>query len=74
MKTDICDIAGHIPKAAELLALMAQDKKVVGGKLNFIMSHGIGNSFVTSDVPTELVLSVLEDAISSGARQPPRQS
>ena len=74
MKTDICDIAGHLPKAAELLALMAQDKKVVGGKLNFIMSHGIGNSFVTSDVPTELVLSVLEDAISSGARQPPRQS
>ena len=69
MKTDICDIAGEIPKASELQALMAQDKKVVGGKLNFIMSHGIGNSFVTSDVPTELVLSVLEDSMRSGVRQ-----
>ena len=68
MKTDICDIEGDIPTAPQLLSLMAQDKKVVGGKLNFIMSHGIGNSFVTSDVPTELVLSVLEDAIRPGAR------
>ena len=68
MKTDICDIEGDIFSAPELLALMAQDKKVIGGELNFIMSHGIGNAFVTSDVPTELVLSVLEDAIRPGAR------
>ena len=69
MKADICDIKGKIPTAPELLALMAQDKKVVGGQLNFIMSHGIGNAFVTADVPTELVLSVLLDSISSGVRQ-----
>jgi 3-dehydroquinate synthase len=73
MKTDICDINGEMPNATELLALMGQDKKVVGGQLNFIMVSGIGQSFMTSDVPTEIVLSVLHDAKNSGARSLPRQ-
>jgi 3-dehydroquinate synthase len=53
--------------------LMGQDKKVVGGQLNYIMVSGIGQSFMTSDVPTEIVLSVLHDAKNSGARSLPRQ-
>jgi 3-dehydroquinate synthase len=73
MKTDICDIDGEMPNATELLALMGQDKKVVGGQLNYIMVSGIGQSFMTSDVPTEIVLSVLHDATNSGARSLPRQ-
>jgi 3-dehydroquinate synthase len=73
MKTDICDIDGEMPNATELLALMGQDKKVVGGQLNYIMVSGIGQSFMTSDVPTEIVLSVLHDAKNSGARSLPRQ-
>jgi 3-dehydroquinate synthase len=73
MKTDICDIEGEMPNAKELLALMGQDKKVVGGQLNYIMVRGIGQSFMTSDVPTELVLSVLHDATNSCAKSFPRQ-
>ncbi len=64
-KTDLGDIAGDLPDAGVLLDLMAQDKKVVDGRLNFILVRGIGKAFVTSDVPRDLVHSVLEDALSS---------
>ncbi len=47
-----------------LLALMGQDKKVVDGKLTFILTRGIGEAFITSDVPSEAVLGVLQDALA----------
>lgn len=62
MKRDLSDIPGDLPDADALLALMGQDKKVVDGKLRFILARGIGRAFVTSDVPAEAVLSVLRDA------------
>ena len=61
MPTDIADIPGELPSAAQLLDLMRQDKKVVGGRLNFIMARGIGRAFVTSDVDPSAVLGVLRD-------------
>lgn len=64
MKTDLADIPGDLPDAAALLALMGQDKKVVDGKLRFIMVRSIGDAFVTSDVPAEVVLGVLGDALA----------
>jgi len=42
---------------------MGQDKKVLDGKLRFILARGIGQAFVTSDVSREAVLSVLNDAL-----------
>ena len=33
------------------LALMAQDKKVIDGRLRFILARGIGEAFVAEDVP-----------------------
>lgn len=65
MKTDLADIPGHLPGAEALVDLMAQDKKVVDGQLRFILARGIGQAFVTSDVPRDAVLSVLEDALAS---------
>ncbi|MCE8519661.1 3-dehydroquinate synthase [Ruegeria pomeroyi] len=65
MKTDLADIPGDLPGAAALVDLMAQDKKVVDGQLRFILARGIGQAFVTSDVPRAAVLSVLEDALAS---------
>ena len=62
MKVDIRDIPGDLPSAEGLLALMGQDKKVKDGKLRFILARGIGEAFITSDVPSESVLDVLEDA------------
>lgn len=64
MKTDLADIAGDLPDAAGLLDLMGQDKKVVDGQLNFILVRAIGTAFVTSDVPRDAVISVLEDALA----------
>lgn len=69
MMTDIRDIAGPLPDAAGLLDLMGQDKKVVDGKLRFILVHGIGKAFITSDVPKDVVLHVLEDALRETVRQ-----
>ena len=65
MKVDIADIPGDLPDAAGLLALMGQDKKVKDGKLRFILARGIGDAFITSDVPQDAVLSVLKDALLS---------
>ena len=67
MKTDLSDIPGDLPDADGLLALMAQDKKVLDGQLRFILARGIGQAFVTSDVPQEAVKAVLADALSARA-------
>lgn len=64
MKVDLADIKGDLPDAATLLALMGQDKKVVDGKLRFILARGIGEAFVATDVPSEVVLGVLQDALA----------
>lgn len=63
MKTDLADIEGDLPDAAALLDLMGQDKKVIDGQLRFILARGIGEAFVTSDVPKAAVLGLLEDAL-----------
>lgn len=64
MKVDLADIPGDLPDAAALLALMGQDKKVVDGKLRFILARGIGHAFVTADVPGDAVLAVLAEALA----------
>lgn len=63
MKRDLADIPGTLPDADGLLALMAQDKKVVDGRLRFILARGIGEAFVASDVDPEKVRAVLADAL-----------
>jgi 3-dehydroquinate synthase len=63
MKTDLSDIAGDLPRAEALLALMGQDKKVIDGRLRFILARGIGQAFVADDVPPDVVVQVLKDAL-----------
>lgn len=63
MTCDLQDIPGDLPDAEALVALMGQDKKVVDGQLRFILARGIGESFVTADVPREAVIALLEDAL-----------
>ena len=62
MKVDLTDIEGDLPPVEELVELMGQDKKVVDGQLRFILARGIGDAFVTSDVPRDAVLAVLKDS------------
>lgn len=63
-KVDMKDIPGDLPDADALLALMAQDKKVVDGALRFILARGIGDAFVASDVPGDAVKTLLTQALA----------
>lgn len=64
MKTDLADIPGELPDADGLLSLMAQDKKVIDGRLRFILAQGIGNAFVAEDTDPNVVRAVLQDALA----------
>ncbi|MFI0845114.1 3-dehydroquinate synthase [Mesorhizobium sp. IMUNJ 23232] len=57
----ISDIPGEMPDADGLLAYIAQDKKVSRGALTFILTHGVGKSFIAKDVPASEVLSFLKE-------------
>ena len=61
LPTRMNDIEGELPPPDMLMEAIAQDKKVKGGKLTFILTHGIGQSFVADDVPASEVLSFLEE-------------
>jgi 3-dehydroquinate synthase len=63
MKTDLRDIPGDLPGPEALLALMAQDKKVVDGKLRFILARGIGQAFVADGVDPAAVTKLLADQL-----------
>ena len=65
MKVDLADIPGDLPDAAELVRLMGQDKKVVDGKLRFILARSIGDAFVADDVPPDLVTNLLAEALQA---------
>ena len=62
-KTDLADIPGDLPDADALLTLMGQDKKVLDGKLRFVLARGIGDAFVATDVDTGVVRAVLAEAL-----------
>ena len=55
----IADIPGPRPDIDSLVAAMAHDKKVKDGKLTFILLRGLGQAFVTRDVPLAAVKDVL---------------
>ena len=64
MKMDLSDIDGDLPSAEVLMDLMGQDKKVLEGKLRFIL-EGYRRQFVTSEVDKLDVISVLKNALST---------
>jgi 3-dehydroquinate synthase len=64
-KCDLSDIEGALPSAEALVDLMGQDKKVVDGQLRFILARGIGDSFVTADVPRDAVVKVVADGLAA---------
>ncbi len=65
LKVDLADIAGDLPSASDLVALMGQDKKVVDGQLRFILVRGVGEAFVADNVPPALVETVLSEALAA---------
>jgi 3-dehydroquinate synthase len=70
----IADLGGHnLPGGQALSAMgsdtmlgfMAQDKKVVRGALTFVLTHGIGKSFVAKDVPQDKVRDFLAQTLNA---------
>jgi 3-dehydroquinate synthase len=61
LPVSIDDIPGNRPSAEKLMDYIAQDKKVARGALTFILTRGIGQSFIAKDVPPSAVLSFLQE-------------
>ncbi|ASR08900.1 3-dehydroquinate synthase [Rhizobium leguminosarum bv. viciae] len=61
LPTSMADIPGELPPAETLMDAIAQDKKVKSGKLTFILTRGVGQSFVADDVPASEVISFLQE-------------
>ena len=60
LPTEIAAIPGDKPTPGELLRLMAQDKKVTGGKLLQVLARGIGEAFVENDVSMDQLTDFLK--------------
>jgi 3-dehydroquinate synthase len=58
------EIAGGLPDADALMALMAQDKKVKRGMLTFILVRGIGAAFVEHGVDPAQVRAFLSEKLA----------
>ncbi|WP_039759521.1 3-dehydroquinate synthase [Bartonella queenslandensis] len=64
LPTQLKDIPGDLPNAETLMTLIAQDKKVSQNNLTFILTRGLGQSFIAKNVPPNLVLSFLEQKLT----------
>ncbi len=56
---------GRSPRLEELLAFMEQDKKVRDGQLTLVLLRGLGEAFVSPDVPREAMRVFLEAQLPS---------
>jgi 3-dehydroquinate synthase len=65
LPTRIADMPGEKPDAQTLMRFIAQDKKVSRGTLTFILTRGIGQSFIARDVPPSAVEAFLADEAAS---------
>ncbi|MGE3305752.1 MAG: 3-dehydroquinate synthase [Rhizobiaceae bacterium] len=59
----LSDVPGGLPGAEALLDYIGQDKKVTRGALTFILTNGVGKSFIAKDVPASEVLSFLRESL-----------
>jgi 3-dehydroquinate synthase len=62
LPADLADLSVRLPGPDALIALMAQDKKTVGGRPRFVLLRRLGDAFVSADVPEEAVRAVLAAA------------
>jgi len=59
------DIPGELPDAEALLSFITQDKKVSRGALTFILTRGIGESFIAKDVDAGAVIDFLREELAA---------
>jgi 3-dehydroquinate synthase len=61
LPTRLADIPGDLPGTEFLMDAIAQDKKVVRGALTFILTRGIGKSFIEKNVDPAAVRAYLDE-------------
>ncbi|RYE09271.1 MAG: 3-dehydroquinate synthase [Hyphomicrobiales bacterium] len=61
LPTRLADIPGELPGTGFLMDAIAQDKKVVRGALTFILTRGIGQSFIEKNVDPAAVRDYLDE-------------
>ena len=71
LPTQLAQVPGGCGDPEELLAAMAQDKKVKDGALTFILARGIGHSFVARGVDPDAVRAFLADELRREPRLAP---
>ncbi|WP_375614924.1 3-dehydroquinate synthase [Bartonella sp. AC10YNML] len=64
LPTQLKDIPGPLPDAETLMTLIAQDKKVSQNNLTFILTRGLGQSFIAKNISPDAVLSFLEQKLT----------
>ncbi|MGB0670948.1 MAG: 3-dehydroquinate synthase [Rhodospirillales bacterium] len=64
LRTDLTGLAGPDWSAEALVDHMTLDKKVSGGRMTFILTRGIGRSFITQDVDQAVLTEFLADAVA----------
>lgn len=62
MPASLAEIQGTLPDGDTLIALMGQDKKVVDGRLRFVLARAIGDTFVSDAVKRDMLAAVLRDS------------
>ncbi|KLK91957.1 3-dehydroquinate synthase [Microvirga vignae] len=65
LPTRLSHVPGGCGTVDELLDAMAQDKKVKGGSLTFILAKGIGQSFIAPGIEAEKVRAFLTGEINA---------
>lgn len=64
LPVSLSEVPGGLPPAEKLMDYIAQDKKVARGALTFILTRGIGQSFIAKDVPPVTVLEFLRERLN----------
>jgi len=64
LPTEISEIPGDLPSVDTLMRFIAQDKKVKRGALTFILTKGVGKSYIADDVPPSEVEAFLKDQLT----------
>lgn len=65
LKTEVREISPALKhSAAELVDLMAGDKKAQAGKIGFILARGIGKAFQSYEVNLDDVIQVVEESMT----------
>lgn len=65
LPTRLAHVPGGCGTVDELLDAMAQDKKVKGGALTFILARGIGQSFIAPGIEASKVRAFLQDELDT---------